>query len=70
MGKSRFAGAIANHVNMSRKCTFFNVSSSDLLSVWQSESEKALKKLFSASEKLPCSIIFLDEVKEFRFLLY
>jgi len=62
MGKSFFAGAMAKHIQRERGATFFNVSASHLLSVWQSESEKALIALFDRAEEEPCSIIFFDEV--------
>ena len=42
--------------------TFISVSSSDLVSKWQGQSERLVKELFSlAREKSPC-IIFVDEV--------
>jgi len=61
MGKSTFAGAVAKHVHQFRPCTFFNVSASSLLSMWQSETEKTLLSLFEKSESYGCSLIFLDE---------
>jgi SpoVK/Ycf46/Vps4 family AAA+-type ATPase len=63
MGKSFFAGAVAGYVNRKRRCSFFCVSASDLMSVWQSESEKSLIELFKRTEQEECSIVFLDEVK-------
>jgi vacuolar protein-sorting-associated protein 4 len=67
MGKTKFAGAIAKYVHGKRGCTFFNVSASELLSTWHSESEKALLTLFSRAEQETCSIIFLDEVRMYVY---
>jgi len=58
-GKSFLAKAVATEAN---KSTFISVTSSELVSKWQGESEKMVKELFNlARERRPC-IIFLDEV--------
>jgi vacuolar protein-sorting-associated protein 4 len=57
-GKSYIAKAIANKV----KCTFFSISSSDIMSKWQGESEKIVKTLFQMAREKKPSIIFIDEI--------
>jgi vacuolar protein-sorting-associated protein 4 len=57
-GKSFLAKACATEMDG----TFFAISSSDLVSKWQGESEKNVRTLFEMARDMTPSIVFVDEV--------
>jgi vacuolar protein-sorting-associated protein 4 len=58
-GKSMIAKAAANETGV--KC-FLSISSSDIMSKWQGNSEKKIRSLFRLARKNSPSVIFIDEI--------
>lgn len=60
-GKTLLAKVL--YAETKEKVTFFNITSSIVVSKWRGESEKLLKVLFHVALKQAPSIIFLDEIE-------
>ena len=61
-GKTLLAKVLYSETR-SKEVTFFNITSSIVVSKWRGESEKLLKVLFHMAQKLSPSIIFFDEIE-------
>ena len=57
-GKSFLAKAVASSID----ATFLSVSSADLVSKWQGESERLIRQMFALAEENKPAILFIDEV--------
>ncbi len=57
-GKTLLAKALAREAG----CAFLSVSSADIMSKWQGDSEKAVRDLFERARRLGNCVIFIDEV--------
>lgn len=57
-GKTFIAKACATEA----KAKFFSISSADLMSKYQGESEKLVRQLFTLARENQPSIIFIDEI--------
>jgi hypothetical protein len=57
-GKTMIARAIASRAS----CTFFNISSSALMSKWVGEGEKLVRCLFAVAAVRQPAVIFIDEI--------
>lgn len=58
VGKSYLAKAVATET----ESTFFSISSSDIMSKWQGESERLVRTLFEMASESPRAVIFINEV--------
>lgn len=57
-GKTYIAKALAAEC----KSTFFSISSSDLVSKYQGESERLVKALFELARAEESAVVFIDEI--------
>eukprot|EP01062_Namystynia_karyoxenos_P012222 TRINITY_DN1438_c0_g1_i3.p1 TRINITY_DN1438_c0_g1~~TRINITY_DN1438_c0_g1_i3.p1 ORF type:complete len:541 (+),score=143.73 TRINITY_DN1438_c0_g1_i3:90-1625(+) len=57
-GKTHLARAIATEA----ACTFFSVSTADLMSKWHGESERTVRTLFRIARERKPSVVFVDEI--------
>lgn len=57
-GKTQLARAVATEIN----CTFYSITSADILDKYQGESEQKVKNIFRDARDNSPSVIFMDEV--------